>query len=174
VTPAPDPALVERDGRLEVRSPLRVGTRLLFVAFGVSCLLAPYELILRVPWQSYLNPAFIVAALISAVALALSTIALFAALAGRSSLLVFDARAGTLRYETVAPIVRRAERVVSLADVDRVEVVSRDWSDGWPSHSLRIVLVDGSALEGGASQSLEGTEAIRRQVERLLHGAEAR
>lgn len=43
--------LLERSGRLEIRSPMRPGFRVALMLVGVVPLLAPYELVVRVGWQ---------------------------------------------------------------------------------------------------------------------------
>ena len=63
------PELLERAERLEIRSPMRVGMRVLLAALGLFPLLAPYELLIRIDWEHFMNPLFFLAAFISAVQL---------------------------------------------------------------------------------------------------------
>lgn len=55
---------------------MRPGARILLAALGLAPLLAPYEWMMRASWEDYLNPFFnpffVVAALVSAGAIAVS------------------------------------------------------------------------------------------------------
>ncbi|RPI07310.1 MAG: hypothetical protein EHM71_10925, partial [Zetaproteobacteria bacterium] len=94
------PELVERMDCLEIRSRMRVGMRILLAAFGLLPLLAPYELLIKIDWEHFVNPFFFLAAFISAGATALSAFLFFAAVAGLSSKIVFDRRAATFSYSS--------------------------------------------------------------------------
>ena len=159
--------LLERGDRLEVRSPMRPGFRVVLMLLGVVPLLAPYELLVRVGWQNYLNPFFLLAALISAGAAGLSLFLVFAALAGISSQLVFDRSASTVTYSFEAPVVRRTSRVYPLSAVGSVEVEERTWTDGAPTYYLRVEMDDGVVIESGSSSSRDEVETIRVRLERF-------
>lgn len=159
------PELVEFGDRLEIRSPMRRGTRVVIATVGLVPLLAPYELLIRVHWEHYLNPLFAFAALISAGATAVSGLFVFAAVAGVSSQMVFDRRAGTFSYSAQAPVVRRTRQVYPLADVRSAEVEMTDWSDSAPSYHLRVTLVDGTVFDTGSTWSREPIEMMQRRVQ---------
>jgi len=158
----------EHEARLEVRSPMRVGMRVVFALLGLFPLIAPYQLLVRTAWTTYLHPFFALAAVISLGAMALSAFLFFAAVAAMSSGMVFDRRTATVRAWSSAPIVRRTEREVAWSHVVGVEVARTDWTDGSPSYRLRVALADGSALESGSSWSRGEIEAIRERVVRFL------
>jgi hypothetical protein len=162
------PELVESGDRLEIRSPMRPGVRVLLGAFGLVPLLAPYELLIRVNWEHYLNPFFAFAALVSAGAIAVSGFFVFAAAAGVSSNMVFDRRAGSFSYSAQAPVVRYARRVCPLADVRSAQVGMTDWSDSAPSYHLRVTLIDGTVFDSGSSWSREAMDVIHRRVQAYL------
>lgn len=166
--------VIERDGHLEVRSPMRTRMRLLFAALALVPLLAPYDLLIASQWEFSLHPVFLLAVLVSAGAVAVSALLLYAAVAGLSSRMSFDGGVGTFRYIAGAPVVKRHTRTQPLTDVRGVEVGVRDWSDGSPSYHLRITVVDGTVLTSGASWSREEIEAIRGRVERILEGVAVR
>ena len=86
-------------GRLDIVSPMARGTRLLFALLALFPLLAPYELIWRVRWTDYMSPFFLIAAIISAGAVTLSALLVFAAVAGLSSLMTFNAARSNFRSE---------------------------------------------------------------------------
>jgi hypothetical protein len=162
------PELVESVHRLEIRSPMRPGMRVLIAAVGFVPLLAPYELLIRVNWEHYLNPFFVFAALIAAGATAVSGLFFFAAMAGVSSNMVFDRRAGTFSYSAQAPLVRRNRHVYPLADVRAAEVGMTDWSDGAPTYHLRVTLNDGCVFDSGSSWAREPVEAMQARVHPYL------
>lgn len=166
------PELRERDDRLEVRSPMRTGTRVLFFVLALFPLLAPYELIVKVEWESYLHPFFLLAAFISVGATALSAFLVFAAVAGLSSKMVFDARAATFTYSAQAPIVRPTSQVYPMADVVGVELRERNWSDSAPSYHLGVVVAGGTVFESGSSWSRGEIELLRVRVEQFLSGTQ--
>ena len=162
------PELLERAERLEIRSPMRVGMRVLLAALGLFPLLAPYELLIRIDWEHFLNPFFFLAAFISAGATALSALLFFAGVAGLSSKIVFDRGTATFNYSSEAPVVRRTRQVHPLADVRSIEVGVRDWSDSAPTYHLGVTLKDGTVFESGSSWSRDEIERIRGRVDQFL------
>ena len=162
------PELIESADCLEIRSPMRPALRLLLAALGFFPLIATYDLLLRIHWQSYLHPFFFLAAFIAAGAMLVSAFLFFAAIAGLSSELAFDRRTSSLTYTFAAPVVGRTTRAYRYSAIDRVEVGEREWSDGAPSYCLRIVLHDGATIESGSAPSREEIESIRSRVDRFL------
>jgi hypothetical protein len=160
--------LIASDERLEIRSPMRPGMRVLLALLALFPLIAPYELLVRVDWQHYLNPVFFFAALLSAGAIVLSAFFIFAAIAGLSSEITFDKSNATLTYSFEAPVVRRKRRVYPLSTLSTVETVKRDWSDSSPSYHLDVILVDGTVIESGSSWSRDDIEAMRTRVQRFM------
>ncbi len=160
--------LIEGSGRLELVSPMPWGQRLLTAVVGLVPLLAPYELLLRVNWQSFLHPLFFLAAIVSAGALAVSFLFIFAAIAGLASRVTLDARGSTITYSHVAPVVPRLTRKGRLDSIESVDVRTHQWSDGADSYSLRIVTSDGSAFETSSSCSMDEIVRIEGAVEAFL------
>lgn len=163
-----DPELVERANRLEVRSPMRAGMRVLLATLAFFPLLAPYELLIRVEWQQYMHPAFFLVAFISAGAAALSAILLFAAIGGLSSQMVFDKGSETFTYSAEAPVIRRTGQTHPLSEVCGVEVGVRDWSDSAPTYHLGVSVADGTVFESGSSCSRDEIELIRARLQQFL------
>jgi hypothetical protein len=166
----PQPQTAETPDRLEVASPLHAALRFALVAMAVVPLLAPYELLVRTAWRDLTSPFFVVAVLVSAGAVLVSGLLLFAALAGTSSRVVLDRRAGTASFTSWAPAVPRATRVLALRDVVGVEVGARDWSDGGQSYHVRLVVADGSVWVTGSSASRDDADAIRARLVGFLAG----
>ena len=153
---------------------MRVGMRLLLAAFGFFPLLAPYELLIRIEWENFMNPLFFLAAIISAGATALSALLFFAAAAGLSSKIVFDRHTATFSYSSEAPVVRRTRRVQPLSDVRSIGVGVREWSDSAPTYHLGVTVKDGTVFESGSSWSRDEIERIRSRVHQFLHSSPAR
>lgn len=160
--------LVVRPDCLEIRSPIRPGMRGLLAALALVPLLAPYELLVRVEWEHYLNPFFLFAAAVSAGAVAVSAAFLFAAATGLSSQMVFDRQASTFSYSAKAPVVRRTRQVHPLSDVCDVKVGVRDWSEGAPTYHLAVTMADGTIFESGSSWSHDEIASIRSRVDQFL------
>jgi hypothetical protein len=164
--------LIEGADRLEIRSPMRIGLRVLLAVLGLLPLLAPYELLIQVEWETFAHPFFVLAAIVSAGATALSALLLFAAVAGSSSIIVFDKSTGTFSYSAEAPVVKRKRRVHPLADIRSVGVGVREWSDGAPSYYLRVRTNGGSVFDTASSWSRDEVERIRNRIREYLgaHG----
>ena len=102
--------LVSTSDRLEVVSPMPAGWRLLLALLSLVPLLAPYELLVRVEWNDYFHPFFLLAAIVSAGAGAVSVFFLFSAAAGLSSRMRFDRARSTFTDSAVAPVVPSGSR----------------------------------------------------------------
>jgi hypothetical protein len=153
--------------RLDVRSPMRMGVRIVLGLMGVIPLLAPYELLVRPDWPGG-GPFFAFAALVSAGAVAISVLFLMAASAGTSSRIVFDRRTATITSTVQAPVVRRTSRVFPLHDVVAVEIGVEEWSDGGPTYHVRIALRGGALLRTGGVPSRDEAEAVRTRLADFL------
>lgn len=168
------PELVEYTGRIEILSPMRPGMRVVLGLMGFFPLIAPYELIVRVGWESYANVFFAFAAFVSVGAMAVSGFLFFAAVAGLSSRLVFDAENGTLAYSAAAPVVPLRTVVYPMSDIESVEVGTREWSDGSPSYHVRVVLAGGKVLESGSAWVRGDVEAMVGRVREFVEAAALR
>lgn len=147
---------------------MAVGVRVVLVVMAAVPLLAPYELLVRVDWQDLASPLFVIAALVSAGAAAVSALFLVAAVAGTSSRIVVDRRSATISSSVQAPIVRRTSRVFALRDLVAIELGVQDWGDGDPTYHLRIAMADGTLLQTGSTPSRDEAEAVRAGLASLL------
>jgi hypothetical protein len=159
---------IEDRERLVLVSPMPSGKRVGFALMGLVPLLAPYELLLRVGWQSYLHPFFVLAVIVSAGALAVSALFLFAAVAGLASRITMDANTSTLTYSHAAPVVPEFIRTRRLDSIAHIDTRTHQWTDGPSSYSLRIVTSDGTAFESSASWSRDDIARIKEAVESFL------
>lgn len=164
--------MVEHEDRIEIHSRMRAGMRVVLAALGLFPLLAPYELLIKIDWEHFMNPFFFLAVFISAGATVLSAILFFASVAGLSSKIGFDRHTATLSYSREAPVVRLTRQVRPLAAVRSIEVGVRNWSDGAPTYHLRVVVKDGTVFESGSSWSRGEIERIRGRVDQFLPAAD--
>jgi len=162
------PQVIENESFLEIRSPMPVGQRVLFLAFGLFPLLAPYQLIIRPGWSDYMNPFFLFALVISVGAVAVSLILAWAGIAGLSSRIRFDRERGTVTYQTCAPIVPLRTVRPSIGSIAGVQTVTHDWTDGSPSFSFVTEMEDGSTFKCGSSWSRKEIDGIIVQVSTFL------
>ncbi len=153
---------------LEVRAPMRIGKRILFLALSLFPWLAPYELLLRPRWESYWNIFFLFAAVISIGAMAVSAFFVWAAIAGLDSQMTFCRSQGLFTHSARAPILPRRTRAYPIESIAAVEIETHEWSDGGPSYSFEVVLRDGRKLHLGSSWSRAEAEAVRDQVAAFL------
>ena len=83
--------------RLEFDKHIRAGIRIVIFLAGLIPLLAPYELLVKIRWESFFNLPFLFSLLISIGALAVS-IGFFFALLAKREYLCFDARKSAVIY----------------------------------------------------------------------------
>jgi hypothetical protein len=169
----PELIFSETKGHLELLSPMPWGRRVLFAMIGLFPLIAPWELLVRPQWNSYLNVFFFFAAVVAAGAVAVSLFFFFAAFAGLRSRLILDLRASTFTYTAAAPLVPRITRNYPLAAVEAVEMRTHVWSDGPDSYSLSIVTSDGKSHESSSSSSREEIEGYLLRATAFLDRARA-
>lgn len=163
----------EQPDKIMVVSRTPVGMRFFFALLALFPLLAPYELLIRVKWQTYLHPFFALAAIVSLGALALSTFLVFAALAAFDSTMTFDKTSALLTYSTETPVVRTSSMRFPLKRLTGVIVKKRDWSDGTPSYYLAVETADADVLETASSWSRQEVEAVKIRIDRFMSNASA-
>ncbi len=161
----------ENGERLDVCSRMPWGKRLFFTLCALIPLLAPYELMWRVQWNDYRSPMFLVAAIISVGAVALSAFFLFAAVAGLSSRMTLDAANSTFTYSTWALVVPHRTVVFPLSSIESVHVQTHEWSDGGPSYTLMVKMTDGATCDTGSASSRDDLEHEKARVEAFLDQA---
>jgi hypothetical protein len=160
--------VIESKEVLEVQSTMPTGLRVVFLVLALFPLIAPYELILKPDWQSYLNIPFFFMLIISAGAMTVSAFLVFAAIAGLSSNLKIDRLNRTISYSTGAPAVPWRTVHYPLASLQQLSVEKTDWSDGSPSYTLVAHMADGKELKSSASWQKEEIEEIKRRATEFL------
>jgi hypothetical protein len=154
--------LREEPGSLEIVSPLAGGTRVFFALAAIVPLIAPYGLLLKPGWSSVGSLAFLLAALISLGALAVSAACLLAALAGLTQRMRFEASPPAFTYTAMAPVLRPRVVRLPLDQVLGVEVATRTWSDGPDTYSLEVSTPDERFSTTSVSDRLLVEDAVAR------------
>jgi hypothetical protein len=154
--------------RLVVDAPLPAGNRILFLLLSLFPLIAPYELILRPRCESFLHPFFLLAAFISAGAVAVSAFLFWAAIAGLDTETVFDRTRARLTHTIRAPILPEKRTEYPLDLIATLTVEKHEWSDGGPSYSFTVGLRDGKQLRCGSTWSRKEAEALRERAAAFL------
>lgn len=160
--------VIESKDVLEIKSLWPAGRRVLFLLLALFPLVAPYELIIRPNWDSYLNVFFLFAAAVSIGAMAVSALLVWTAVAGLSTVLRFDRADGSMEYSVGAPIVRWRTEKYPIEAIEKLQVDEHDWSEGWPSYSLVTIMIDGKSFKTGSSWSKQEIEAINQKVSSFL------
>ena len=161
--------VTESAERLDLISAMPVGKRIFLALLGLIPLLAPYELVWRVQWHDYWNLVFLLFAIVSVGAVAVSGLFLFAALAGLSSRMSFDALRSNFTYSERAPLVPQRTQVLPLSSIESIHIRTQEWSDGSPSYSLRVTMFNGAVFDSGSSESRQEIEQAKVQVEAFLN-----
>lgn len=144
------------------------GRRIFFGVAALVPLLAPYELLFSVRWDTWMHPFFFLAALVSVGALAITGLLLFAAVAGLESQMILDQAQNRFTYSERAPILPTRVHQLPLEAVRAVTVETHNWSDGPPSYSLKISAAGGRSFATASSDSREEIENLRERAIRLL------
>lgn len=160
--------VIETDKTIEVRSRVSGGMRVLCLLIALIPLLAPYELLIRIRWSSYLNPYFFFAAFIAAGAAAVSLFFVWFAIAAMNTIFRFERPQNRLIAIREAPVFGIKTRHFTLQDVREVETVRTDWTEGAPSYSLQILLADGTRLRSGPHGSGEEVRDIAARIRLFL------
>lgn len=160
--------VIETKEVFEIQSLMPIGKRLLFLTLALIPLLAPYELIIKVDWQNYLNPFFLIALLISLGALFVSSLFVLGAISGLSSTLKFDRSSNTITRSTQAPVVMKRIVQYPFDQLAEIHVYEHEWSDGESSYSVMVAMTDGESLKSGTSWSREEIEALVKKISDFL------
>jgi hypothetical protein len=158
----------EAGGVLEVVSPMPRGQRVLIALVALIPFIAPYELLYKVDWVEWRHPAFFFAAAVSAGALVVSALFVFAALGGLEQRLRVDSRSSLVTYSERAPLIGLRTTVLPFASIERLEVVTHAWSDGADSYSIRLTASDGRKFDTGSAESREMVESCAGRIRTVI------
>lgn len=142
--------------------------RVLFALAGIVPLLAPYELLVRPDWPDALSIAWVLAALVSLGALAVTVLLLCVAVFGLDQRVEFHVKDRMVQVTTAHLLVRPRTVCISFPYVAGINVVCHDWSDGPSTYDLRLTSADGTAIDFGDFRSMHEAESVRSSLLALL------
>ena len=163
----------EADGIIELTSPMPLGRRVLFALLALFPLIAPYELLVKPAWETWLHPAFLFALTISLGALAVSALLVFASVAGLEQRLRFETKAQTFTYWRRALVVASRSSTWSFSAIESIELVVHEWSDGPDSYSVQVLGARGTLASTGSTDSRSDAERCVARLKEVVPTAGA-
>jgi len=146
----------------------------MFALLALFPLIAPYELLVRPKWESWLHPAFFFVLIISLGAMSVSAFLLFTALAGLAQRMRFDASTRVFTYWRRAPILPENSVSWPFTSIESVSTRVHTWSDGPDSYSVRVTIADGQEFTTGSTESRSEVDCYVASVQGMLQGTAAR
>lgn len=138
---------------------------------GLFPLLAPYELLVRIRWESYFNLSFFLALLFSLVMAAASAFIIFIALLARDQHVRFDGDRSTLTYGWNDVLRPYRETVHRFEDLSAPELETHTWSDSPNSYDLLVTTRDGLKISFGEFSSREQALGCQDELAGILSRA---
>ncbi len=142
--------------------------RTLFALAGAVPLLAPYKLLIRPDWPDMLSIAWMLSALVSLGALAVTALLLGVAVFGLNRRVEFDATGRVVLVTDAHLLLRPRTLRLPFAGVTGIEVVCHDWSDGPSTYELRLTPADGKVVDFGGFTSRKEAESVRAELLTLV------
>jgi hypothetical protein len=153
---------------LEFTSHMRPATRIFIFVAGLIPLLAPYELLFKPNWNTFVSPFFFLSLLISLGAVVVTVFFLAAAVLGLNEVIRFNAVQREVTYGFGAPLLKWREKRVPFAEIRKVYVETQTWSEGPDTYILRLDTPNGRAIRFGTFASVENAEKTRAKVHTIL------
>jgi hypothetical protein len=147
---------------------MRPATRIFIFIAGLIPLLAPYELLFKPKWNTFVSPFFFIALLISLGAVVVTVFFLAAAVVGLNEMIRFNAVQREVTYGFGAPLLKWREKRVPFAEINEVHVKTQTWSDGPDTYTLRLDTPNGRAIHFGTFATVEEAETTRANVRTIL------
>lgn len=160
--------VIERPESFEVQSRMRTGKRVVLALLGLFPLLAPWELLIKPDWTDFRHPVFFFMTAISVGAIAVSLMLFWAAVAGLDSKIRFNREKGTFTWSTRGPVVTAKRIRRPIGDIANLRAVAHEWTEGSPSYSIQVELVDGTILKSGSSWSRKEIDEILTRLSGFL------
>jgi hypothetical protein len=148
----------------------RVHPAIRFGIFLVSFfpLLAPYELLFKVRWESFFNLSFFIALFFSMVMAAASAFIMFIALFAQNQYVCFDGDRSVLTYGWSDAVHAYREKIHGFEEISQPGLETHDWSDGPSSYDLFVQTRNGMKISFGDFSSREDAEHSRFIVAEML------
>jgi len=157
-------------GNAVLSTTMSARARTLFGLAATLPLLAPYELLLRPDWPDKLSMAWVLCALVSLGALAVTVLLAGVAVFGLNRQVEFVVNDGVVRVTDRHLLMRARTTRVPFADATALEVISHDWSDGPSTYDLRLMPGSGKGIDFGDFATRQEAESVRAELLALLAG----
>ena len=144
------------------------GTRIFIGLLGLVPLIAPYDFLVKVRWNSYFNFPFLLALIVSIGAVFVSVMFVYAAAFSISIKITLDRRTQIFRHSSEAPTIRNKTEEHPLSHIQRLEVRETNWSDGPPSYNLQFVMEGDKVYEVGPFNSLAEVDQTLQRAKRFV------
>lgn len=130
------------------------------IRFGIFLLslfplLAPYELLFKIRWESFFNPSFFISLVFSMVMLAVSAFVMFIALFAQNQHACFDGDRSTLTYGWSDAVRAYRQTDYRFEEISEPELETHAWSDSPNSYDLLVKTRSGLKISFGDFESKE-------------------
>jgi len=135
----------------------RVHPAIRFGIFLVSLfpLLAPYELLFKIRWESFFNPSFFISLVFSMIMVAVSAFIMFIALFAQNQHVCVDGDRSTLTYGWRDAFRAYRETDYRFEEISEPELETHTWSDSPNSYDLLVKTRSGLKISFGDFASKE-------------------
>lgn len=123
--------------------------RLLIFLVSLFPLLAPYELLVKIRWESFINLAFFISLLLSIAMTAVSGFIMFVALFAKNQRVCFDGYRSALTYGWSDVVRAYRETDYRFEEISQPELEIHTWSDSPNSYDLSVKTRSGVKISFG-------------------------
>lgn len=148
----------------------RVHPAIRFGIFLVSLfpLLAPYELLFKVRWESFFNPSFIISLVFSMIMVAASAFVMFIALFAQNQHVCFDGDRSKLTYGWSDAVRAYRETIYRFEEISEPELETHTWSDGPNSYDLLVKTRSGLKISFGDFKTKEQAQHYQENLAEII------
>lgn len=158
--------IVETEGQLQIKEHVPPGVRIFLFIIGLFPWLAPYEFFFKSGWMGF-DLITIFSAIISLGAIAISLFFFAAAILGLNQTLTVNSKTRTIDHVYESAITPLRVKKYSFGQLQGIEIVTHDWTDGPSTYRLRFTFGDGHKAEPGSFQTLEEANTIKEKIEQM-------
>ncbi len=163
----------QSENYIEFKRRMPKGLRLVLVLIGLVPWIAPYELLVKPRWTTWLDPFILLPLGISLGAIVVSVFFIFFALGGLSEHIRFDIPTKTLTYVSESPLTRLRQNQYNFSDIDHTCIVEHDWSEGPTTYNLQVQMKRGLRIEFGDFDSRADAEHYQQVLQSAFDQVQA-
>jgi uncharacterized membrane protein len=141
----------------------RVHPAIRFGIFLVSLfpLLAPYEMLFKIRWESFFNPSFFISLVFSMIMAAVSAFVMFIALFAQNQHVRFDGDRSTLTYGWSDAVRAYRETVYRFEEISQPELETHTWSDSPNTYDILVKTRTEQKISFGDFKTMEEAQHCR-------------